>query len=181
MSRMSKALLLLLLSLLALTACGFHLRGSAALPPSMQRVHIAGNGDLQRSLSRTLASSGVTVEDHPGNGIAELNIPAAAFTTDTLTVGGDARVTEYAVHYHVQFSVNDMNAIPLIPPQTINMSREFSYDAFNTIGNQSQIDQIQRSLIDDMVQAILFRLQAAGKHQAAQDVTPGPAPASSTH
>lgn len=170
MSRMSKALLLL--SLLALTACGFHLRRGASLPPSMQRVHIVGTGDLQRSLSRSLAASGITVEDQSGTGIAELNIPVAAFSTDTLTVGGDARVTEYAVHYHVQFSVNDMNALPLLPPQEINMSREFSYDAFNTIGNASQIDQIQRSLIDDMVQAILFRLQAAGKHQEAPAATP---------
>ncbi|HEX7816966.1 LPS assembly lipoprotein LptE [Dyella sp.] len=181
MSRMSKALLLL--SLLALTACGFHLRRNASLPPSMQRVHVTGTGDLQRSLSRTLASSGITVEDHAGAGIAELNIPVAAFSVDTLTVGGDARVTEFAVHYNVQFSVNDMNALPILPPQTINMSREFSYDAFNTIGNQSQIDEIERSLVDDMVQAILFRLQAATKHmqQAPASSNNAPAPASSTH
>ena len=45
------------------------------------------------------------------------------------------------------------------------MSRDYSYDATNTIGNQAQVEEIQRSLNDDMVQAILFRLQAAGRHQ----------------
>jgi LPS-assembly lipoprotein len=64
----------------------------------------------------------------------------------------------------------------LIPPQTINMSREYSYDASNTVGNASQVQQIQHSLNDDMVQAILFRLQAAGKHGLAV-----PASAVSTH
>jgi len=44
-----------------------------------------------------------------------------------------------------------------------------------------QVTDETRSLIDDMVQAILFRLQAAGKHDAAQNVAPGPAPATSTH
>jgi LPS-assembly lipoprotein len=56
------------------------------------------------------------------------------------------------------------------------MSREYSYDAGNTIGDESQVQEIQRSLNDDMVQAILFRLQAASKHQLA-----APAPAASTH
>ena len=64
----------------------------------------------------------------------------------------------------------------LIPAQHINMAREFSYDATDTIGNASQIQQIQHSLNDDMVQAILFRLQAAGKHGLAV-----PASAASTH
>ena len=184
MSRTFKVLLVL--SVFALTACGFHLRRSASLPPTMQRVHIAGNGDLQRSLSRTLAASGITVEDHSGAGIAEINIPVAAFSTDTLTVGGDARVTEFAVSYNVQFSVNDQNAVPILPPQHISMRREFSYDAFNTIGNAAQIEEIQRSLIGDMVQAILFRLQAASKHAAvaapsAATSAPAPAAASSVH
>jgi LPS-assembly lipoprotein len=56
------------------------------------------------------------------------------------------------------------------------MSREYSYDASNTVGNESQVQELQRSLNDDMVQAILFRLQAASKHQLAE-----PASAASTH
>lgn len=163
-SRMFKASLMLV-SALALTACGFHLRQSAALPPSMQRMHLSGGGgDLTRNLTRALEGSGVSVEDAPGAGIAELHIPVANFSTDTLTVSGYARVTEYAVHYQVQFSVDDGTGQSLVPQQTINMSREFSYDASNTVGSTAQVEEIQRSLNDDMVQAILFRLQAAQKH-----------------
>jgi LPS-assembly lipoprotein len=90
------------------------------------------------------------------------------------------RITEYAVHYQVQFNVVDADGQVLIPFQNINMSREFSYDATDTIGNASQVQEIQHSLIDDMVQAILFRLQAAdgANHGLATSV---PAGASSTH
>lgn len=165
MSRMFKASLLLV-SALALTACGFHLRQSAALPSAMQRVHLTVNGgvDLQRDLARALEASGATVEEKPGPGIAELRIPQAAFSTETLTVSGYARVTEYAVRYQVQFQLDDGAGQVLLPPQNINMSREFSYDATNTIGTTAQVEQIQRSLNDDMVQSILFRLQALQKH-----------------
>jgi LPS-assembly lipoprotein len=169
---------LLLVTTLALSACGFHLRENANLPPSMQRVHltVSGGGELQRHLTRALETSGVTVEDNSGAGIAELRVPVAAFSSDTLSAGGYVRITEYAVRYQVQFDVSDPEGRTLVPHQRIDMSREYSYDATNTVGNASQVQEIQRSLNDDMVQAILFRLQAAAKHELA-----APASASSTH
>ncbi|MEO8778797.1 MAG: LPS assembly lipoprotein LptE [Rhodanobacter sp.] len=155
---------LLLLVVLALGACGFHLRQNANLPASMQRIHLAaGSSSFQRQLARALTSAGVTVEDNAGPGIAELNVPTAAFSTDTLSSGGYARISEYAIHYTVRFGVTDAGGQTLVPLQNINMSREYSYDASNTVGNASQVTQIETSLDNDMVQAIMFRLQAAGR------------------
>ncbi len=167
----------LLATTLVLGACGFHLRENATLPPAMQRVHLAvnGGGEFERHLARALQTSGVTVEDDSGAGIAELRVPVAAFSTETLSAGGYVRVTEYAVHYQVQFDVLGSDGQVLVPQQRIDMSRNYSYDAGNTVGNASQVEEIQRSLNDDMVQAILFRLQAAGKHELAP-----PASAAST-
>ena len=160
--------LALLLGALLVSACGFHLRQNVNLPAAMQRVHVDARegSNLQRKLSRALESAGVTVEDARGPGIAELDVPTAAFSSDTLTSGGYARISEYAIHYTVKFRVTDAAGQTLVPMQTINMSREFSSDASNTIGNASQVEQIQKSLDDDMVQAIMFRLQAAGSHPA---------------
>ena len=165
---------LLLLMVLALGACGFHLRQNADLPASMQRVHltVSGGSSFQRQLARALGNAGSTVEDNAGPGIAELTVPTAAFSTETLTSGGYARISEYTIHYKLRFGVTDAAGQALVPLQDINMSREYSYDASNTIGNASQVAQIEKSLDDDMVQAIMFRLQAAGRHTA---------PAASTH
>jgi LPS-assembly lipoprotein len=167
----------LLVCTLALSACGFHLRQSAALPASMQHMHLSvnGGGDLQRNLARALEDSGVTLEDEAGPGVAELKIPVAQFSTDMLSVSGGARVTEYTVTYQVHFEVDDGTGQALVPQQRIDMSRDYSYDATNTIGNEAQVEEIRRSLNDDMVQAILFRLQAAGRHALA-----APSAASST-
>jgi LPS-assembly lipoprotein len=168
---------LLLMSALALGACGFHLRKDAALPTSMRHVHlvVSGGGAFERSLARALSSSGVTVEDDGGPGIAELNVPEAVFSNETLSAGGYVRISQYATHYKVQFNVTDAAGQVLIPPQHIDMSREYTYDATQAVGNAAQVEQIQQSLQTDMVQAILFRLQAAGQHQLA-----APAAASST-
>jgi LPS-assembly lipoprotein len=181
MNRMLK--IVSLLPVLALAACGFHLRGSAALPKGMERVHITvgGGGDFQRKLARALLASNVTLEDSSGPGIAELHVPAQNFTVQTLTVNGVAEVTEYAVHYHVVFNATDGNGKSIVPNESIDMQREYSYDASQPVGTQAQVEEIQGSLIDDAVQAVLFRLQAVAKHgeaAAAQAVGTMPANAS---
>lgn len=177
MNRMLRVALLLAVAL-ALSACGFHLRRSAALPPSMNQVHltVSGGGDLERALTRALENAGVTVEDDAGPGVAELRVPVAAFGTQSLTQGGYVRITEYAVNYNVEFDVTGADGKTLLPHQRITMQREYSYDSTDTVGNASQVQQIQHSLVTDMVQAIMFRLQAAAKHPLAAS-----APAAATH
>ena len=168
---------LLLGFVLMLGGCGFHLRENAALPPEMNRVHLDVRGDsyFQRHLARALEVSGATIEDSPGPGIAELRVPTARFSRESLTAGGYVRITEASVRYNVRFEVLGADGRVLVPNQSIEMSREYSYDASNAVGNASQVEALQRGLNDDMVQAILFRLQAAGRHELA-----APATASST-
>jgi LPS-assembly lipoprotein len=170
----------------ALAACGFHLRENVKLPASIQKAYltVSGGGDFQRMLARELEVGGVDIQKEGGPGIAEIRVPVASFSTDTLTAGGYARITEYAVRFQVQFSVIDAVGNVVIPSQRIDMQREYSYDATNTIGNASEVTEIQRSLSQDMVQAILFRLQAASKHAAAVPASASstaPAAAASTH
>ena len=177
--------LIALLPMLALAACGFHLRGSAAMPNGMQRVHltVGGGGDFQRKLARALLASNVALEDKGGPGIAELRVPAQNFTVQSLTINGAAQVTEFAVRFHVVFTATDSEGKVIAPEQAIDLQREYSYDASQPVGTQSQMEQIQGSLVDDAIQAVLFRLQAVAKHgeeAAAKAVGPMPANASST-
>jgi len=183
MNRMLKVILLL--PVLALAGCGFHLRGSAALPAGMQRVHltVGGAGDFQRKLARALLASNVTLEDKSGPGIAELHVPAQNFTVQSLTINGAAQVTEFAVRFHVVFTATNPEGKVIVPDQAIDLQREFSYDASQPVGTQSQMEQIQGSLIDDAIQALLFRLQAVARNgatAAANAVGPLPANASTT-
>lgn len=154
---------------LLLVGCGFHLRRSAALPEAMQRVYleVSGGGDLPRELRLAVRLSGATVEDAPGPGIATLEVPVAAFRTDALTVSGFARITEYAVRYHVEFDVKDADGKPVVARQVIDMSREYTFDRNEVVGNEAQQEEIRRGLTRDMVQAIMRRLEAARLHPEA--------------
>ena len=148
---------------LAAAGCGFHLRKEANLPPSMQKVHIQiadPNSLLAKDLAKALPRSGVQVVDAVEPDVAVMNISANAFSTDVLSVGGNARATEYSLRYHVELEVQDAAGTALLPKQTIELARDFTFDASQALGVSAEIDLLTQELQRDMTQTILRRLEA---------------------
>lgn len=158
--------LLGVLALASLAGCGFHLRRSAALPASMQSMvlTVSGGGDLQRELTRAVELNGSQVVDAPGPGVAQLNVPVVSFRSDALSMNRFSRISEYAVRLHLEFEALDASGKVIAPRQSIDLSRDFTYDATQTIGSSTQTEQLQAQMRSDAVQAILLRLQAIARH-----------------
>lgn len=149
-----------------LSACGFHLRGEARLPASMQTLSIEGADALSplgRDLRKALTRTGVRVVDGAGEGAALLRIASNQFRTDVLSVGGNARANEYTIRYHVEFDVVSATGSTLLARQTLELSRDFTFDATQALGIAAEQDLLTGELQRDMVQAILRRLEAAGR------------------
>jgi LPS-assembly lipoprotein len=164
----------------ALAGCGFHLRRSAALPaPMAQRVYLQfnGGGELPRSLAGALRASKVEVLDEPVKGVPTLSVPVAAFSSRLLTSSGFERVGEYVVGFVVQFQLTDSDGKVLVPMQTINLSHEFAIDQTQFSAISSETEAIERSLVREMTDAVMRRLEARAAHPQS---TPAPAAASST-
>jgi LPS-assembly lipoprotein len=143
--------------------CGFHLRKEANLPASMKKVHIQigdPNSLLAKDLTKALPRSGVEVVDTVEPDVAVMNISANAFSTDVLSVGGNARATEYSLRYHVELEVQDAAGTALLPKQTIELARDFTFDASQALGVAAEIDLLTKELQSDMTQTILRRLEA---------------------
>ena len=148
---------------LVIAGCGFHLRKEVNLPASMKKVHIQ-IGDpaspLAKDLAKALPRSGTEVVDTVAPGVAVMNISANTFSTDVLSVGGNARATEYSLRYHVEFEVQDAAGTALLPKQTIELSRDFTFDASQALGVAAEVDLLTQELQRDMTQTILRRLEA---------------------
>ena len=148
---------------LPLAACGFHLRREADLPASMKRVHIQiddASSALAKGLAKALPRSGSEVVDVAAADVATIRFEANAFSTDVLTVGGNARATEYSLRYHVELEVQDAAGTALLPKQTIELARDFTFDASQALGVSAEIDLLTKELQRDMTQTILRRLEA---------------------
>jgi len=168
-----------------LAGCGFHLRRSAALPTAMQQkvyLQVNGGGEFPRSLAAALRASKVEVLDASAKDAATLSVPVAAFSSRLLTTGGFQRVGEYAVGFHVQFTLTDADGKTLVPMETIDLSHEFAVDQTQLTAIASETEAIQRSLVREMTDAVMRRLEARAhlSNAPASATSASPAPASAT-
>jgi LPS-assembly lipoprotein len=162
----------------SLAGCGFHLRGSAALPEVMQHqdyLPVSGGGEAPRSLAAALRASRVNVLDTSTAGVATLAVPTAAFSSRMLTSGAVQRVGEYVVGFDVQFTLTDATGKTVIPMQSLSLSHEFAIDQTQFSAITSETEAIQRSLVREMTDAVMRRLEA----QARTGAVATPAAASS--
>lgn len=155
--------LLCIVASAALGGCGFHLRQSAVVPQVMQQqvyLQVNGGGEFARSLAAALRASKVTVLDSASQGVATLAVPTAAFSSRMLTSGSVQRVGEYVVGFDVTFTLTDANGNIVVPAQSISLSHEFAIDSTQFSAISSETEAIQRSLVREMTDAVMRRLEA---------------------
>jgi LPS-assembly lipoprotein len=146
-----------------LAGCGFHLRRSAALPAVMQQqvyLQISGGGEFTRSLAGALRANKVDVLDESSKGVATLSVPEASFGSRMLTSGAVQRVGEYVVSFNVRFTLIDADGHTVVPMQSISLSHEFAIDQTQFSAISSETEAIQRSLVREMTDAVMRRLEA---------------------
>jgi LPS-assembly lipoprotein len=153
-------LAVLLLSALVLSACGFQPRARLQLPDSLGPIAVQTAdpySPLGLELESTLQRAGVAPAV-AGTPSAALKITAESWDTKPLSVDQFARVREYITRYRVQFALVDASGKLLIDPQSIELSREYTYDITASAGSPAEQELIQRELRRDMQAAILRRL-----------------------
>ena len=152
--------LVLLLAALALSGCGFHPRAQLQLPATLSPL-VVQTADpyspLGLELSATLERAGYAGAAD-GAPSAALKITDESWKTSPLSVDELARVREYITRYRVQFALVGADGQLVLEPQTIELSREFTYDITASAGSPAEQELIQRELRRDMQAAILRRL-----------------------
>ncbi len=153
----------------ALTACGFHLRGGEALPASMERTHLVladDTGDLGRALRPLLESSGAQLVEGADDA-ATLLVTRDRMRREILTVGREARVNEFQLRYEVAFTVRDAAGETLVPEQDVELTRDFTFDEASVLGKANEEALLREELYSEMARLILFHLSRAAEPEAA--------------
>ena len=152
--------ILLCAFVLALAGCGFHPRAQLSFPAGLGPV-VVQTADpyspLGLELSSTLERAGLSGAP-AGTPSAALKITEEAWSTKPLSVDELARVREYITRYRVSFAMVGADGKFLVDPQTIELSREYTYDITASAGSPAEQELIQRELRRDMQAAILRRL-----------------------
>jgi LPS-assembly lipoprotein len=146
---------------LALGACGFRLRGTADVPFDTVYVPNATGGvalDLKRNIQ---AGTRAKVVDDPKQAEAVLQFLQETRQKVILSLSGTGRVREYRLIYRVGFRVHDGKGAEYVPPTTLELSRDISFNDSDVLQKETEEQLLIRDMQTDMVQQIMRRLALA--------------------
>ncbi|MBN47598.1 MAG: hypothetical protein CMH23_14115 [Methylophaga sp.] len=146
-----------------MAACGFQLRGAADLPESIQTMHIQGismREGLGLELKRTLRRNGINVIDDYSEGAAVLSFLKNRYERRVLSVGGNAKVSEYELILEVTFQLTDKQQNKLIDNESLEARRDYQFDQEQVLGRDGEERLLREEMDKQVSQAILRRLAA---------------------
>ena len=157
----------MVLAVLLLGGCGFHLRGATTpLPAEMSVTYIHGTGEfdtLYDDFRTALESRGVRVTQDRGEATAVLNILENNTDKNVLTVDLSGKVLEYRISQDIQFEVVVADGQPLVDQQSVTRSRDFKFNRNDVLGKEREAETIRKELQRDTVNLAMMRITAAGR------------------
>lgn len=148
---------------LALTACGFHLRGSVqpvdeALNPVVVLGVSAGSA-LLPPLRRSLADSGADIVASAAAATSVLRITEDTWGERVTAVSAQGRPRELELSYRVTFELHGPSGV-LIESRTVTLAREFAVDERDVLGKAREAEVLRAGLVRDMVATIVRQVAA---------------------
>jgi len=149
------------------SACGFQLRGDASLPPEMAHTQMVISNDysaLARQIRMLLEQNGVKfVVGEEATAILE--IPQDQLVTEVLTIADNARVREYRLTHTVRFRLTDAEGRELRSGQTLQQSREISFDEQKILATSREQEYLRQDLAETLARLLVTRLESASVSQ----------------
>ena len=159
----------------ALVACGFQLRSSWQLPYDSIYIDIPAHSEFGAQLKRTIVGTGAArLADSPADAQAIFTPTGEARERKILSYSSAGRVREVQLKYRYGFRVRDAAGKDLVPPGTVEMVRDLTYDDSQTLAKEQEEDLLWRDMLNDLTQQIMRRL--GGRKSDTASPTPSLAP-----
>jgi len=153
--------IIMLAAALLLSACGFELRGTAALPFSTLYVQAPPTSQFATDLRRTvLSGSSTRIAERPEQAEVILQIMNELQEKQILSLGGGGRVSEFQLRYRVSFRLTDSKNREHIPASEIVLRRDYSFNDQQVLSKESEEALLFRDMRGDAVRQLVRRLQA---------------------
>ena len=156
MKRLFISVLILILTL-AVSSCGFQLRGS--LETSFKSIQInGGSPELVKQLKRNYKQSGIDVKDSSAEKTIE--IITDKVNKRILSLKSTGTVSEYQLDYifsyRIKSDLNDWGA-----PNTIEMSRSYTYDDSNRLAKQEEENSLIKGMREQIIRAMTSQISSS--------------------
>jgi LPS-assembly lipoprotein len=160
---MTLRITLLLMLAVALTACGFQLRGSnlAALKNSRVYIKSGGADELARQIRRQLEFSELVVSKDPAQADYTIELGHETFKRSILSVSAETgKVEEYELTYNSSLTISGPNGQVLLKTEPITAQRDYTFDENSVLGKFDEENKLREELTKNVADMVLRRLQA---------------------
>ena len=145
-----------------LTACGFQLRGQAALPFETLYISFPVGNPIGTDLRRFVkAGTSTRIVEDAKTAEATLEVISAINERQIMSVSGGGRVREFELRYRVSFRLIDAKGIELIPVNEISLRRILPFTDAQVVAKEGEEAMLVREMQSDAAAQILRRLEAA--------------------
>ena len=168
--------LLLVATLVLVTACGWQLRNSQIIPQSLGSLHLSSedsHSNLVAELTRVLDLYGVKVVASAAEASYSVVIVDYRRTRRTGSTNASARAAEYQLNEEVDFLIVDADDNQLIPLSTASVERIYEFNERDVLASGNEERLILEGMREDIIRQILNRLrllpEAAADRPEAQE------------
>ena len=157
---MKRRTFLLMMAPAVLAGCGFHLRRVEGIPFARLHLTAPAGSAVAEQIRKALVSGGyVRLVDTPTQAEAVLKLGQESNSKTILSLSGAGRVTEYRLNYRVGYSVTAPDGRPWIESDTIELTRDFTYNDAAFLAKSSEEGLLYRDMQSQAAQQILRRLR----------------------
>jgi len=158
---MLRQIILSILLVGLLEACGFHLRGASELPSTVKFAVIDGVAQYSNAgleVKQQLELSGTKVQTSADVDTVHFVVLRNNFTRRVLSVDASGAANEYELTYTFSMRVLDPKGKLLVAPWVINLNRNYIYDPTKALAKSDEVTNIKLQMISLAVRQAMRRI-----------------------
>lgn len=147
--------------LLLLGGCGFHLRGSTPLPPSLHEIRIDSSlpsDAFFKTLRSTLLSSGVSIKTT--GDLPALKILTIQRQSTPGSMGTSTQTREYQLKLTLQYEIHRSDGTLVPPVKTLTAHRTLMLNTNRMLGSTSEEQTLYYDMQEELARRLIDQLAA---------------------
>ena len=154
--------LVILITALLLSACGYHLRGPLVLPGGQKNVYLEGGSEkLREQFSGLLGASSIKLGSSPEKAGIVVKILDEDSQRRALSLNAGGAANNFELSYHIDFELLDSKNKLLIPSQPIEIKRQYYNDQLAVLAKGNEETLIRNEMYQQAVRSIINRAKFA--------------------
>lgn len=149
---------LLLLTIITLAGCGYHLRGDVALPEGLRHAYLEGASiPLREQIGRLLRRDAGQLVNSPEQAGVVIKVYGEQSSQRVLSLSARGRSNELELYYRFEYALYRTDNTELLARQPLEIRREYFNNQQQIIAKANEEAVIRSEMLQQAAQTIIDR------------------------